>query len=91
MSLSVKSMHSWSRAAPRFSMAGILWPVDFARGYVSTGSSFRCKCSDLSFSGNCVGVGHTSEVELALFKWVEVGERVADQLCGEPHCGGTLQ
>jgi hypothetical protein len=27
MSLSVKSMHSWSRAAPRFSMAGILWPV----------------------------------------------------------------
>lgn len=27
MSLSVKSMHSWSRAAPRFSMVGILWPV----------------------------------------------------------------
>jgi hypothetical protein len=27
MSLSVKSMHSWSRAAPRFSIAGILWPV----------------------------------------------------------------
>lgn len=27
MSLSVKSMHSCSRAAPRFSMAGILWPV----------------------------------------------------------------
>lgn len=46
MSLSVKSMHSWSRAAPRFSMAGILWPVGIARGYVSTGSSFRCKCSD---------------------------------------------
>jgi hypothetical protein len=46
MSLSVKSMHSCSRAAPRFSMAGILWPVVSREDYVSTGSSFRCKCSD---------------------------------------------
>jgi hypothetical protein len=46
MSLSVKSMHSCSRAAPRFSMAGILWPVVSQEVYISTGSSFRCKCSD---------------------------------------------
>ena len=32
MSLSVKSMHSCSRAAPRFSMAGILWPRGNAKG-----------------------------------------------------------
>lgn len=57
---------------------------------VSTGSSLRCKCSDLSLSGNRLGVGHTSEVELALFEWVQVGERVVDQLCREPHGGGAI-
>jgi hypothetical protein len=72
-------------------MAGILWPRGTQKDNVSTGSSFRCKCSDLSFSGNREGVGHTSKVELALFERVEVGERVGDQLCGEPHDGGTLQ
>jgi hypothetical protein len=71
MSLSVKSMHSCSRAAPRFSMAGILWPVVERRGYVSTGSSF-CDASVaiLSFSGNRLGVGLTSEIEFALLQWV---------------------
>jgi hypothetical protein len=72
-------------------MAGILWPRETQKDNVSTGSSFRCKCSDLSFSGNRVGVGHTSEVELALFERVEVGKRVADQLCGEPHGDGGVQ
>lgn len=27
MALSVKSMHSWSFATPKFSMLGILWPL----------------------------------------------------------------
>jgi hypothetical protein len=53
MSLSVKSMHSCSRAAPRFSMAGILWPVVSQEVYVST-------VAILSFSGNRLGAGHTS-------------------------------
>ena len=72
-------------------MAGILWPRETGKDNVSTGSSFRCKCSDLSFSGNREGVGHTSKIELTLFERVEVGERIVDQLCGQPHDGGMLR
>jgi hypothetical protein len=28
---------------------------------------------------------HTSEIELALFEWTQVGEGVVDQIGGEPH------
>lgn len=72
-------------------MAGILWPVVTQKYNVSTSSSLRYKCNDLSFSGHHLGARHTSEIELALFEWIEVRERVVlDKLCGEPHGGEIL-
>lgn len=50
MSLSVRSMASCGPATPRFSMVGILWPVESARGEKCVVNyALRSKCSICSF------------------------------------------
>ena len=60
MSLSVKSIHSCSRAAPRFSIVGILWPVVPREAMYQLALLFDASIAILSFSGNRLGAGHTS-------------------------------
>jgi hypothetical protein len=77
MSLSVKSMASCGPATPRFSIVGILWPTCLEKEYINWA---RSSIVSVLFT-------RTSEVKLALFEWVEVGEGGIDQFCREPHGG----
>lgn len=65
---------------------GDLVAYGVAKTNVSTGSPLRCKCSDLPLPGHRLGARHTSEIELALFEWIEVRKGVVlDELRGKPH------
>lgn len=78
MSLSVRSIESCGPATARFSMAGILWPF-FTGGFVvgKPSSSVDSICSFQMGKKK-----RTSEVNLALFERVEVGEGRGDEVGG---------
>lgn len=59
-------------ATPRFSMEGILCPACLE--YDINGAHYQ-KCSICSFQ-----LVRTSEIQFALFEWVEVGKGVLDEL-----------
>ena len=70
MALSVKSMHSWSLAEPKFSMVGILWPVKRVALHLY---QLALCIAYLFFSGKInEGILHTSEVEFALVERIVV-------------------
>lgn len=84
-SLSVKSMASCGPATPRFSMVGILWPVEIQKEK-GLWSTMYCHCQKSSVASALFR--HTSKVKFALLQRVQIGQGIVDEVGGEPHpCG----